>query len=99
MDGIIGGYLNTEKPGGSALVKTIFYIGIVYFVWQGLSNMWTAIMWFDNDWDQALWWLIKAPFIALFKLLMLRLGLDIVLALFSIRDDIKAERELAAMSE
>ena len=95
MDGIIGGYLDTEKPSGSALVKAIFYIGIVYFIWQGISSMWSAILWIDNDWDQALWWLVKAPFLALFKLLVLRLGLDVVLALFSIRDDMSAQRKVA----
>lgn len=93
MDSIIGGFLNTEKPSGSALAKFLFYIGIIYFIWQGLEGMWRAITWIDNDWDQALWWLIKVPFVTAFKLLMLRLGLDIVLSIFKIRDEVAENRK------
>lgn len=88
MDGIIGNFLNTEKPSGSALAKFLFYIGIVFILWLGLQKLWQWIMWFDNDWDEALWGVIKTPFITLFNLLGLRLGLDVILAVFKIRDDV-----------
>jgi len=88
MDGIVGSFLNTDKPSGSAVAKFLFYIAIVYILWIGLKQLWMWIQWFDNDWDEALWGVIKTPFLTVLKLLMLRLGLDVVLAIFKIRDDV-----------
>jgi len=93
VDGIIGRFLNTEKPSGSALAKFLFYIGIVYVLWLGLQQLWEWIMYFDDDWDEALWGVIKTPFLTILNLLGLRLALDIVLALFNIRDDVSEGRK------
>ena len=98
MDGLVGSYLGTDEPAGSAIAKFLFYIGIIYILWMGLRELWMWIQFFDNDWDRALWGVIKTPFLVLFRLLMLRLGLDIVLSIFQIRDDVSANRKSSAAS-
>lgn len=95
MDGIVGSFLGTDEPAGSAIAKFLFYIGIIYILWTGLGQLWNWIQWFDNDWDEALWGIIKTPFLVLFRLLMLRLGLDVVLSIFKIRDDLSEARKSA----
>lgn len=99
MDGIIGNFLNTEKPSGTALVKFLFYLGIIYILWLGLKQMWEWILWFDDDWDEALWGVIKTPFMTILNLLGLRLALDIIMALFKIRDDVSDSSRAVKSSE
>jgi len=82
LDGIIGNFLNTEKPSGTALVKFLFYLGII-----------------DDDWDEALWGVIKTPFMTILNLLGLRLALDIIMALFKIRDDVSDSSRAVKSSE
>ena len=94
MDGIIGSYLGTDEPAGSAIAKFLFYIGIIYVLWLGLRDLWFWARIFGSDWDSALWGIVKTPFIALFRLLLLRLGLDIILSIFQIRDDVSANRKI-----
>lgn len=99
MDGIIGNFLNTEKPSGAALAKFLFYLGLIYILWLGLKEMWEWILWFDDDWDEALWGVIKTPFMTVLNLLGLRLGLDVILALFKIRDDVAEGKKTAQAPE
>lgn len=98
MDGIIGNFLSTNRPSGSGIAKAFFYLGIIWILWHSVEMMWRWLMWIDNDWDEALWGLIKTPFQTILALMGLRLGLDVVLALFKIRDDVAATRDANAGS-
>lgn len=92
MDDLIGNYLNTDKPSGQQFTKILFYLGVVYIIWKGLQAMWGWITWFDNDWDEALWGLIKTPFLTVLALMGLKVLTDIVMSIFKIRDDVAAGR-------
>ena len=75
-------FISFEKPMGETLTRLLFYIGIVYVLWTGLGHLWKWIQYFDNDWDTALWGVIKTPFIIVVKLLVLRVMSEYVLARF-----------------
>ncbi|GGB72874.1 MULTISPECIES: DUF4282 domain-containing protein [Henriciella] len=77
---IISNYLSFEKPMGEVLTKFLFYVGILLILWWGLRSLWHYITWFDNDWDEALWGVIKTPFIVILKLLALRVASEFVLS-------------------
>ncbi len=76
------GILSFEKPMGPLLTRILFYLALVYVVWTGLEQLWDWILYFDNDWDRALWGVIKTPFIVLLKVVGLRVLAEVVLAQF-----------------
>ena len=44
--------------------------------------MWFWITYLDNDWDTALWGLIKTPFMAIIALLVLRVVAELAQSVF-----------------
>ncbi|MEM5515792.1 DUF4282 domain-containing protein [Henriciella sp. AS95] len=77
---MISNFLSFEKPMGEVLTKFLFYVGILVILWWGLHDLWHYITWFDNDWDEALWGVIKTPFIVVIRLLILRVLSEFVLS-------------------
>ncbi len=75
-------FMSFEKPMGETLTRLLYYLAIVYILWTGLQQLWTWIQYFDNDWDTALWGVLKTPVIVIVKLLILRVGAEYVLARF-----------------
>ena len=76
----ISNYLSFERPLGEVLTRFLFYVFILLAILWGLERMWHWILYLDNDWDRALWGLIKTPFIVIIKLLVLRVIAELVLA-------------------
>lgn len=77
-------FLSFEKPMGETLTRVLFYLGIAGIVWGALKMLWFYITRIDNNWDWALWGIIKTPFAALISLLVLRVIAEYVLAHFRI---------------
>lgn len=78
---MLSNYLSFEKPMGEVLTKFLFYVGMILILVWGLRALWHWITFFDNDWDTALWGVIKTPFIVILKLLVLRVLSEVVLAI------------------
>lgn len=78
---LFSNYLSFEKPIGEVLTKFLFYVGILLVILWGLQALWHWILYFDNDWDTALWGVIKTPVIVILKLLALRVLAEVVLAI------------------
>ncbi len=81
---MISNFLSFEKPMGEVLTKFLFYVGILLIVFWGLRELWHYITWFDNDWDEALWGVIKTPFVVILRLLVLRVVAELVLSVLRI---------------
>ena len=81
---MFSGFLSFEKSKGETLTRILYYLGMLGIAWQALSGMWFWIKYLDNDWDSALWGLIKTPIMALVYLLILGVLAEYVLAHFRI---------------
>lgn len=77
-------FLSFERPMGPLLVQLLYYIGIVIVVWRGVDHVWDALNYFEHDWDSALWRLIKAPFVVVINILVLRVVAEVLQAIFRI---------------
>ena len=77
-------FLSFEKPMAEVLTRVLYYLAIAGVLWRMVKEMWRWINYIDNDWDTALWWLIKTPFMALVAILVLRVIAEYVLAHFRI---------------
>lgn len=77
---MLSNFLSFEKPMGEVLTKFLFYIGLILIVLWGLRSLWHWIMYFDNDWDRALWGVIWTPIATILRLLALRVGAELVLS-------------------
>ncbi|WP_300377633.1 DUF4282 domain-containing protein [Henriciella sp.] len=77
----ISNYLSFEKPLGEMLTKVLFYVGIFLILFWGLRSLLHYIALLDDDWDTALWGVIKTPFIVILKLLVLRVLAEVVVAI------------------
>ncbi len=82
--GILANFLSFEKPLGPTLTRLLYWLGILGVLWHALRQMWFWIQYFDNDWDTALWGVIKTPFLAILSILILRVVAEFVLAQFRI---------------
>lgn len=80
--GMISGLLSFEKPMGETLTRLLYYLGIIGILWQALQRLWFWIRYLDNDWDTALWGIIKTPILAVIAILVLRVVAEFVLAHF-----------------
>ena len=80
--GLWSGFLSFEKPMGETLTRILFYLGIAGILWHAIRRFWFWLTYIDNDWDTALWGMIKTPFIAIISLLILRVVAEFVLAQF-----------------
>jgi len=81
---MLSGFLSFEKSKGETLTRILYYLAIAGIVWRALNGMWMWITYLDNDWDTALWGLIKTPIMAIVYLLILRVVAEYVLAHFRI---------------
>ncbi len=73
-------FISFEKPFGEGLVQFVYYLALIYLVWTGLEQLWAWITYFDNDWDDALWGVIKTPFLVVFKILIVRIIAELVIS-------------------
>jgi len=64
------------------LTQALYILGIIGIVWGGLKRLWFWIRYLDNDWDTALWAIIKTPFLMVIALIILRVAAEYVLAHF-----------------
>ena len=76
------GILSFEKPMGPILTRILFYLALIYVLWTGLQHLWDWILYFDDDWDKALWGVITTPIGVLIKILILRVVAEVILAQF-----------------
>lgn len=75
-------FISFEKPMAETLTRILYYLGIAAIVWHGAKRFWFWITYLDNDWDTALWGIIKTPFLMLLALVVLRVVAEYVLARF-----------------
>ena len=80
--GILSGFLSFEKSMGATLTRILYYIGILGILWHALRRFWFWMTYLDNDWDTALWGMIRTPIGAIIALLVLRVVAEYVLAQF-----------------
>ncbi|MEM9375742.1 MAG: DUF4282 domain-containing protein [Pseudomonadota bacterium] len=80
--GIFSGFLSFEKPMSETLTRLLYYLGILGIIWTAISRFWFWLTYIDNDWDTALWGMIRVPIIAIITLLILRVLAEYVLAHF-----------------
>lgn len=80
--GILSRFLSFEKPMGPTLVQLLFYFGIIGILWQAVNRFWFWLTYIDNDWDTALWGMIKTPFMAILALLVLRVVAELAQSVF-----------------
>lgn len=78
-------FLSFEKPMGETLTRILYYLGIAGVIWYALRKIWFWMMYLDNDWDTALWGIIKTPIGAVVSILILRVLAEFVLAQFSMK--------------
>jgi len=81
---MIMNFLSFEKPMGRGLVQFVFYLWVIYLIWTGLGQLWSWIQYFDNDWDEALWGVIRTPFVVIFKILVARVVAELAIAIMRI---------------
>ncbi|MEM9055636.1 MAG: DUF4282 domain-containing protein [Pseudomonadota bacterium] len=77
-------FLSFEKPFGPALIQVIFYLWVVYLLWTGAEQLWDWITYFDNDFWDALWGVIRTPFVVIFKILISRATAEVAIAILRI---------------
>lgn len=82
--GFLSRLLSFEKPMGETLTRVLYYLGLIGLIWHALRRAWFWLTYFDNDWDTALWGLIKTPLLLLLSVLVLRVIAEYVLAHFRI---------------
>jgi len=80
--GILSGFLSFEKSMGETLTRILYYLGILGIAWHAINRFWFWITYLDNDWDTALWGMIRTPIAAIIGLLVLRVVAEFVLAHF-----------------
>jgi hypothetical protein len=73
-------FLSFEKPMGEMLARLLFYLFIVFILWRGLEAIFYYLTLLDDDWDRALWGILKTPVIVIVKLLVLRVVTEFVLS-------------------
>lgn len=88
-------FLSFEKPMGNTLVRLLYYIAIVVAIWNALKMFWHyGILRLDNDWDSALWVMIKTPFVLIFGIIVLRVMAELALAI--LRMDLSLHKQATA---
>ncbi len=80
--GMISGFLSFEKSMGETLTRVLYYLGILGILWHAVRRFWFWLTYIDNDWDTALWGMIKTPIGAIIAILVLRVVAEFVLAHF-----------------
>ncbi|GAB5458494.1 MAG: hypothetical protein Hens3KO_15240 [Henriciella sp.] len=80
--GFLANFLSFEKPMGETLTRILYYLGILGVIWFALRRIWFWITYLNNDWDTALWGIIKTPIGAVISILVLRVLAEFVLAQF-----------------
>ena len=80
--GFLSRFLSFEKPMGETLTRLLYYLGILSILWHAVRRFWFWLTYLDNDWDTALWGMIKTPIAAIIAVLVLRVVAEYVLAHF-----------------
>ena len=80
--GFLSRFLSFDKPMATTLTTLLYYLGIAAIAWHGVKRIWFWITYLDNDWDTALWGIIKTPFLMILALIVLRVIAEYVLAHF-----------------
>ena len=80
--GFLSRFLSFDKPMGPILVQLLYYLGIAYIVWKAFWAIWNGIGHIPDDWDAALWWIIKTPFKAILAIIALRIIAELARAIF-----------------
>ena len=76
----ITNFLSFEKPMGEILTRLLYYLFIIFILWRGLEALVYYFTLFGEDWDRALWGVLKTPVIVIVKLLILRVIAEFVMS-------------------
>lgn len=76
----ISNFLSFEKPMGEMLTRLLFYLFSIFILWRGLEALFYYIALLDDDWDSALWGVLKTPVIVIVQLLVLRVIAEFVMS-------------------
>lgn len=74
-------FLSFEKPLGQTLIQLLYYFGLIGLVLHGIERIGVWLSHIDNDWDRAIWMLIKTPFIFVLAVMILRVCAELALAI------------------
>ena len=80
--GLLSGFVSFEKSMGETLTRLLYYFGIIAILWHAIRRFWFWLTYLDNDWDTALWGMIKTPIMAIIAIMALRVVAEFVLAHF-----------------
>ncbi len=76
----ITNFLSFEKPMGELLTRLLYYLFIIFILWRGLEALVYYFALVGDDWDRALWGVLKTPVIVIVKLLILRVIAEVVMS-------------------
>ena len=80
--GLLSGFVRFDKSMGETLTRLLYYFGIIAILWHAIRRFWFWLTYLDNDWDTALWGMIKTPIMAIIAIMVLRVVAEFVLAHF-----------------
>jgi len=81
--GFLSRFLSFEKPLGDLLTRALYYLGIVWVLWEAFWRIWNLLGRMGSSyWDEALWRIIQTPIWAIVAILVLRVAAEFVLAQF-----------------
>ena len=80
--GLLSGFVSFEKSMGETLTRLLYYFGIIAILWHAIRRFLFWLTYLDNDWDTALWGMIKTPIMAIIAIMVLRVVAEFVLAHF-----------------
>jgi hypothetical protein len=97
--GIVGNFLTFDKLMGSALVKIVYFLGLIGIALGFVGGILSAFGLFFVNFGLGLGMLIAVPIGCIFALCFLRFACELYIVLFRMGDDINAMRNGGGLTQ